>query len=186
MSSTAAVILVVAVVVVVVVLASSAEAEAYASRKDTMADYKRQLVEYQTKQRLGLDLPSQQQMFIPSIQAVNPTVKGVTIHNSNDVYKLSSLNAGMLTPGVARQLFPEAKCQGKTAFDKNMSIIRNSLELSPTQEQERMQLAAAQTNYIPPGGIPPNHLWYSRTTIDRLNQPGLNSNLNVGAGYSCF
>lgn len=177
--------LIVGIIVLVVLLrwmSSPAEDFKY---KDSIADYKT-YVNTALKERQGLSQPSAMQIFVPSIQTVNPTVKGVTIHNSNDVYKLSSLNAGMLTPGIARQLFPEEKCRGPKAFNKDLSIIRNSLELSPTQEQERMQLAAAQTNYIPPGGIPPNQLWYSRTTIDRLNQPGLNSNLNVGAGYSCF
>lgn len=124
--------------------------------------------------------------FIPSIQSSNPQIKGVTIVNDKDILLKSMINAGNLTPELAVQIKPKDVCKGETAFNADAAVVRDSLELSPTLEQERLHLAAAQTGFVPDQGIAPNMLWYRRTTVDQLNQPGLSPDLAVASNYTCF
>jgi hypothetical protein len=110
--------------------------------------------------------------FQPSLLSHNPKVQGVTIVDSTRIFKQAALNAGLLPIEAADQLLPPPLFKGQAAFQANVGVIQNTLELSPTQEYQRAELASAQTGYTPPQGLDNLHLWNSRTTIDRLQQPG--------------
>ena len=103
-----------------------------------------------------------------------PRVKGVTITNNNTVAIQSGLDSGMLTPDAISQMMPDMSGGlGKDGYDKDIKTIQNSLELQSTQEDERMQLAAAMAGYVPPEGNTHRALWTQRNTVDNLFQPGL-------------
>lgn len=111
--------------------------------------------------------------FRPSLLAHNPTVNGVSIVDRTRIFKQAALNGGILPIDAADQLLPPPIFKGERAWKADVGVIQNTLELSPTQEFQRAQLASAQTGYIPEDGALDNlHLWNSRTTIDKLQQPG--------------
>lgn len=145
---------------------------------DRISDYIDFMNQELSKPRQGIPPPSIEQLFVPSIQPFNPTVKGVHINNPAGVVKTSLMNAGMITPELAANAFRGGK--GKAGFDHDAAVVRNSLELLPNQENERLQLAAATNSYVPEDGIPPNRLWVRKTVLEDLGQPGLSANMNVG------
>lgn len=141
------------------------------------------LKELNKMEKFAMQAPPHQ--YISSIQGANPTVQGVTIQNPNNVFKISSLNAGMLDKDSIADLFPYNQCKGVNAYQADKAVVYDSLELSPTLEAERLRLAnaLAGTNFT----VPNNRLWYSRKNLQDLDQPGLSANQIEAKGiYSCF
>ena len=133
----------------------------------------------------GFVMDQQPKRYIPSIQGANPTVQGVTIQNPTNVFKISSYNAGMLDKQTMEDMFPYNQCQGVNAYEIDKAVVKDTLELGPTLESERLRLAnaLAGTSFT----VPPNELYYRRTTMDKLDQPGLSSKMiNPKGIYSCF
>lgn len=103
-------------------------------------------------------------------------VNGVSINNSMTNVLKSGLESGMVIPQVQQLLSltnNDTNVVGKTGFEIEDAAIKNTLELSPTLSDFRYQVAAANTHYIPPTGLPNVALWYQRNTLQNLFQPGL-------------
>jgi len=105
----------------------------------------------------------------------NPSIMGVAIQNKRNIFKKSAAQSGMFLPGMSMQLGLEASktLSGRDAYEANVATVRDSLEMQQTQDYLRHNLAASMTGYIPPDGVMPHGLWYQRTYVDRLDQPGL-------------
>ena len=104
-----------------------------------------------------------------------PRVKGVTIPNRNAVMLQSALDAGMLTPDAIQEILPSQPTSHEDQYKEQVATVENTLELDQTLQDERVKVAAAVSNYIPPEGantLP--GLWTQRNTVDNLFQPGLN------------
>ena len=103
-----------------------------------------------------------------------PKVKGVTITNGKSVMLQGALDSGMLTPDAIQQMMPDlGKTQNEDVYNDELKTINDSLEMQSGQVDQRMQVAAAISNFIPPEGNTSKALWVQRNTIDNLSQPGL-------------
>jgi len=89
------------------------------------------------------------------------------------VFKKSAFQSGMLSPSQLAELNPHSSMRGEQGFDHEVAIVDDSLEMTPTLQQQRYQLSAALASYQPQDGLPPNKLWYSKKNLDGLEQPGL-------------
>ena len=102
-----------------------------------------------------------------------PQISDVHITNKKDVFKKSAFQSGMLSPSQLAELNPHSSMRGEQGFDHEVAIVDDSLEMTPTLQQQRYQLSAALASYQPQDGLPPNKLWYSKKNLDGLEQPGL-------------
>ncbi len=112
-----------------------------------------------------------------------PRVKEVTIANTNSNVLSSNLESGMLTNETLKQMQDfstldktqtDVYAKGEDGYKASQDLLKGSLELQSTQEDSRLQVAAAISGYIPPNGIENSGLWNQRNTLDNLFQPGLN------------
>jgi hypothetical protein len=111
----------------------------------------------------------------------NTTVKGVPIMHSKYVYGQSCIQSGMCSP-EQYEYFTSRPCTGQKAYDQEMEVLENTLEMQQDQENMRAQVAAAMTNYIPlSGGTTNTGKWYERTYVDLLNQPNFSPKLKVSS-----
>jgi hypothetical protein len=109
----------------------------------------------------------------PFMATYNPVVHGVSFANNNEVFKKSSVAAGMFDEKQLQMMLPPIATEGKYGYEANKGVVQDSLELYPTQEFSRLQLSAALANYIPEEGINNLGLFQQRNYIRNLQQPGL-------------
>jgi hypothetical protein len=112
-----------------------------------------------------------------AFNTVIPRVKGVSINDSMKNVLASGLESGMVNQNVLNLMKHVVPSQqtSQSEWDIQKRAIQNTLELSPTLEDARYQVASAVSNYIPAEGIPKRSsgLWVQKNTLDNLQQPGL-------------
>ena len=101
-----------------------------------------------------------------------PIIYGVPIVNKTKMVMDSGVLSGII-PYSNNLIGQTLDMKGEKAYGIGNNIIANTLELDTTQNLLRHHLNSAMTSYIPADGIDAEGLWYQRTTLDKLNQPGL-------------
>ena len=98
-------------------------------------------------------------------------VQGVPLIDQKANMLHAAVESGMITREQIYTYLPVPINQGEDAYFADAAITNNTLELSPTLQSARLQLAAANTNFIPADGATPPALWNKRTTVDVLGGP---------------
>jgi hypothetical protein len=125
-------------------------------------------------------------VFLDTLYSTTTQVNGVPFRDQRKIMLSSALQSGMITPDAIMTYLPAPTNQGQQAYYDDASITNNTLELSPTFQQQRLKLASANTNFIPPKGIQDPVLWIQRTTLDKLDQPGFTAQPVSLAKYPYF
>lgn len=119
-------------------------------------------------------------MFKPEMNMYNPTIFGVPIQDKKRLFSMAAAQGGMIPLQAQRALAGNFNSmKGKTAYDDDLKVIANTVEMNQTQDLVRRHLAAAMTNYIPSDGVPLNGgLWYQRNYMKNLDQPGFDPSIH--------